>query len=173
MSATLVRLVSGALVVAHLVFPIAAQSTLATSLFIPEADPQSLVASVIAVQDAATTYAIGCPPGTDSNDCGFPAPWTMIYGSDFYDAHTTDAGAFTESDHCTLHGTTGAVCTISLGGSEANGQGATTTTLGPSDMTFLPVTITAGVEKLTAAATGAASPTATGSKTGSSGGTFT
>lgn len=156
------------LIAATFITPLAAQSTLVTSLFFPDADQQSLVASVIAVENAATTYAISCPPGTDSDDCGFPSPWSMTYGPGFYAAQTTEAGAFTESDRCTLLGSTGAVCTMSLGGSEANGQGATTATLGPKDMSFLPVTITAGLEKLTAA-TGAATATG-GDKTGSSGG---
>jgi hypothetical protein len=71
-----------------------AQSTV--SLFIPGADLQPLVASIVgsvqissclprdftdSSQDAtATTYAIQCVPGTDSSDCGISGVVTLTEG---------------------------------------------------------------------------------------------
>jgi hypothetical protein len=55
------------------------------------------------------------------------------------------------------------VCIESFGGSAANFPGLSTTTLGPSDITFFPVTITAG---LAASGKGAASQTGTVGETG-------
>jgi len=45
-----------------------AQSTV--SLYLPGFDPVPLVASIVASDSKATTYAVQCAPGTDSNDCG-------------------------------------------------------------------------------------------------------
>lgn len=46
------------------------QSTV--SLYLPGFDsmPLPLVASIITSDSKATTYAVQCAPGTDSNDCG-------------------------------------------------------------------------------------------------------
>ena len=40
------------------------------TLFLPGFDSMSLVASIVASDSKATTYAVQCAPGTDSNDCG-------------------------------------------------------------------------------------------------------
>ena len=70
---------------------------------------------------------------------------------------------FTASVDCTFTHSAGGVCIESFGGSAANFPGLSTATLGPSDITFFPVTITAG---LAVSGKGAASPTATVSETG-------
>ena len=45
-----------------------AQNTV--SLYLPGFDPMPLVASIVASDPKATTYAVQCVAGTDSNDCG-------------------------------------------------------------------------------------------------------
>ena len=71
-------------------------SAQSTSLFVPGADPQPLVASIVGSvrissclhrdlidysQDAsATTYALQCVPGTDSSECGIPGVVTLTEG---------------------------------------------------------------------------------------------
>ncbi len=69
--------------------------TTTLSLYIPGADTQPLIGSIIGSvrasprsssnsnnkQDsAATTYALQCVAGTDSSDCGFPGVFTLTEG---------------------------------------------------------------------------------------------
>jgi hypothetical protein len=64
-----------------------AQSTTASpsgpvvSLFLPDTDPQQLVASVIGSSGSMTTYVITCPEGTDASDCGYSDPVTITEGA--------------------------------------------------------------------------------------------
>jgi len=125
----------------------AAQST--TSLFIPGAAPQPLIASIIGSDTIATTYAIECVPGTDSSDCGFAGGFTLTEGpstaaytlSFGYENGTSSVLAFTGYIDCTMTGGS-AVCTESFGGEEANDPGMSTTTLDPTEFTSMAVTIT-------------------------------
>jgi hypothetical protein len=64
---------------------------------------------------------------------------------------------FTATWSCDIAGTTSASCSESFGGSAANSPGATQTVLSPSEITFFPVVITAGAEKLGAGASSTAS----------------
>ncbi|KAJ9251736.1 hypothetical protein DTO207G8_5190 [Paecilomyces variotii] len=131
------------------------------SVFIPDTDPQPLVASIIGNDAAATTYYLTCPVGTDGSDCGMGPGMTLISGpktaawmlkepeEDFY------GGVF-----CSMGGTTSAVCTTSMSGTGANFPGVSTETLAASDIHLLPVTVTAGSTtpvSASASATGAAS----------------
>lgn len=60
-------------------------------------------------------------------------------------------------------GTSSAVCVESIGGPDANFPGVETATLNGTDIIFFPATVTAGLEKLTAAASGSgAKATSTG-----------
>jgi len=56
-----------------------AQST-TISLYIPGADSQSLVGSIVGSDSTATTYALQCAPGTEESDCGFPGVFTLTEG---------------------------------------------------------------------------------------------
>ncbi|RQM08390.1 hypothetical protein DH86_00002626 [Scytalidium sp. 3C] len=58
----------------------AAAQTSVLTLYIPGADVQPLVASVIGSDATATTYALQCAPGTDSNDCGINGVVTLTEG---------------------------------------------------------------------------------------------
>ncbi|KAH6665510.1 hypothetical protein B0J14DRAFT_643735 [Halenospora varia] len=124
-----------------------AQSTV--SLFIPGADTQPLVASVIGSDLLATTYAVQCTPGTDSSDCGFPGIFTLTEGpstaaytlSEGYSSGGSSVLAFTGYYQCSLDGLTSAICTESFGGKDANDPGMTTETM---DVSFMPVILTTG-----------------------------
>lgn len=63
---------------------VVAQST-TVSVFLPMYDVQDLDASIVAADSAKTTFAISCPKGADSNDCGMTEAQTIVYGpSTFY-----------------------------------------------------------------------------------------
>lgn len=153
------------------------------SLFLLDSDPQTLVASVISADASTTQYLVGCPAGEDANNCGYDPAMTVMQAGSVYGASVTaPADGITLSYECTLYTSDGtsAVCTESLGGSAANDPGVQTTTLSGTDISFLPVTITAGLDKISAAATasasvtGSASASATGtSSTGTSSGSVT
>jgi len=152
------------------------------SLFIPGADSQSLVASIVGSDATATTYAFQCAPGTDSDDCGFPEVVTLTEGA--------STAAYTFTPEVDANGTTAfagyvdcslapssAVCAISAGGTDANFSGVMTSTLTGTDYTSMAVVITAGMAAASSSASNtgssvSASTTAT-SKTGKVTGTST
>ena len=59
---------------------VSAQSTTTIQALLPMADQQTLVGSVVSAGPTAATYLVRCPPGTDSNDCGFPKPFSLVSG---------------------------------------------------------------------------------------------
>ncbi|RWQ99722.1 hypothetical protein C8Q69DRAFT_440793 [Paecilomyces variotii] len=140
------------------------------SVFIPDTDPQPLVASIIGNDAAATTYYLTCPVGTDGSDCGMGPGMTLISGPKTaawmlkepeedllltLSTVTSYGGVF-----CSMGGTTSAICTSSMSGTGANFPGVSTETLAASDIHLLPVTVTAGSTtpvSASASATGAAS----------------
>ncbi|KAJ5935045.1 hypothetical protein N7466_004592 [Penicillium verhagenii] len=157
---------------------VAAQTSV-VSMFIPFADPQPLAASIVGKSAGTTTYSINCPPGTDSDDCGMgPGLW-MTAGP------TTTRYSLTEPDvdfydnmDCSVGGTTTAVCTEVVSGTGANDPGTDSTTYAPTDITLLPVTITAGPATTSAASTATESTgssdsanTSSSDKTGKTGST--
>ncbi|KAJ4864743.1 hypothetical protein T069G_01273 [Trichoderma breve] len=136
----------------------AAQST-TVSLLLPATDPQKLVGSVIGVDSAATTYAYGCAPGVAADKCGFESsrtitqgPTTWIYTNTYGDA---EGGHYTEGGHCKLSSAADvASCTMSMSATDSTGSITSVTSVGTASdfLSFqLPVTITAGLEKLQAA----------------------
>ncbi|MCJ1449707.1 hypothetical protein MMC28_000035 [Mycoblastus sanguinarius] len=186
-------MISSTLLTLSLVALSAAQTS-TVSLFIPDADPQSLVASIAGSDATATTYVVQCASGaaassntptptltadscsgtfcdnggdSGSPSCGFPSPFTVVQGpSTVHYALTLDDS--TASVDCALMGSTQAVCTGSATGAILTQQtqsAVQTATLTGTDVSYLPVVITAG--SVTAKATGAST---TGSATkGSSG----
>ncbi|KKP07269.1 hypothetical protein THAR02_00593 [Trichoderma harzianum] len=135
----------------------AAQST-TVSLLVPAADPQRLVGSVIGVDSAATTYAYGCAPGQPADKCGFESsqtitqgPTTWIYTSTYGDG---EGDHYTEGGHCKLSSAADvASCSMWMTATDSTGSITVVTSVGTeSFLPFqLPVTITAGLEKLQAA----------------------
>jgi hypothetical protein len=116
------------------------------------------------LQDAtATTYLISCPPGTDANNCGYGGGATVIEGPSTVQMVIGGANIA-----CNLAGTTQAVCTESQTLSGFSTTQLVTSTLGPTDITYFPVGVTAGAEKLGPASTGV-SATATSTSGASTG----
>ena len=149
------------LVIASLLGLATAQST-TLSLPFYGFDTQAIVASVVSANPSATTMALACPSGTDSNDCGLFPYMTLVYGPSTYhlDMGVGDAQAATATADCNRGATV--TCTESAGGSEANFPGSSTTTYEGTDVATLPVTVTSGVDKL-----GSVQVSATGSASGS------
>ncbi|KAJ5480679.1 hypothetical protein N7539_006573 [Penicillium diatomitis] len=121
-----------------------AQSSV-VSLFMPDTDPQPLAASIVGQSSGKVTYSINCPAGTDPTNCGMgpgmlytSAPndieWSIVEPSDDFTARIV----------CSMGGTTTAKCTEMMGGSAANFPGTSTLDLAQSQITYLPVTVTAG-----------------------------
>lgn len=154
-----------------------AASSSTVSLFFPGGvDKQSLVASVVGANPTMTTYVISCPTGTSSDQCGFDPAMTITQGptTAIMTIESSD-GDPVETDiiNCTIEGTTRAVCTANtiVVSSGQTTSGSSVSALSASDVQFVPVVVTAGVEKLSSpSATGtAASSTAASSSTASAG----
>lgn len=58
----------------------AAQSTTVVDVLLPMVDSQRIDASVISANPTATTYSLGCPPGTPSDECGLANGMELVYG---------------------------------------------------------------------------------------------
>ncbi|PGH23232.1 hypothetical protein AJ80_02648 [Polytolypa hystricis UAMH7299] len=140
----------------------AAQTSSVVSVFIPGTDTQSLVGSIIGNDATATTYLIQCAPGVDSSDCGMGPGLTLVSGpkTAALTMGVRDSEFYGEIN-CSMGGTTLAVCTEIMSGSEANFPGTETATFKSSDIGFMPVTVTAG--SITSAAATAPTTTATAS----------
>lgn len=143
---------------------VAAATAQSTTLSIPfyGFDTQSIDASIMSVNPSATTMALACPPGTDSNDCGLFPDMTLVYGPSTYhlDMGVGDANVFTGTADCVRGATV--TCTESAGGSEANFPGSSTTTYESDSIATFAVTVTSGADKL-----GSSQATATGSASAS------
>ncbi|KAJ4983455.1 hypothetical protein SVAN01_11063 [Stagonosporopsis vannaccii] len=133
-----------------LAFVLGAAAAQSTTLSLPfyVVDTQSIDASVVSANPSATTMALACPPGTDSNNCGLFPEMTLVYGPSTYhlDMGVGDANAFTGTADCARGATV--TCTEFAAGSEANFPGSSTVTYEGTDIVTIPVTVTAGAEKL-------------------------
>ncbi|KAL7963062.1 hypothetical protein V8C34DRAFT_130750 [Trichoderma compactum] len=136
----------------------AAQSA-TVSLLLPYADRQVYFGSVIGADSTATTYAYGCAPGHKlaGEDCGSgpsqtvtQGPGTWIYSA----SYTAAESSVTEGAHCKLSSAADiASCSVYMSATSTDGRVASTATSGTQPFLFfqLPVTVTAGLEKLRAA----------------------
>ncbi|WEW57417.1 hypothetical protein PRK78_002884 [Emydomyces testavorans] len=160
------------------------------SLWLPEFegphDELQWAASVISAKPTITSYAL-CPADIDLDICKESAIITVAQGSNTYELYNTIdlAGSQAKNEvHCQLSGTTRASC---VGTVSASSRGVATTTVASTvfsaSMSFIPVTVTAGAEKLnnvpaatttgagsTGATTGGAARTTTTATTASRGG---
>lgn len=133
-----------------------AQTTTLTIPFLGY-DSQSIAASVVSANADATTFQLHCVESASA--CGLFPQQTLVTGPSTYNMDMSDPNTdFTATQDCVIAASS-AVCKETAGGSEANFPGSSTETYEASDIGSLPVTVTAGVEKLTAGA----SVTATGS----------
>lgn len=154
---------------------LALTQTITQTLYIPGADPQSLVASVLGADATATTYLLQCSTGTDSSDCGFDGPVTLTEGpataaytfpAEYFDNGTL---AITGYQDCALYGTTSAVCVESAGGAEANFPGMSTVTYTGTDQPYMPVVVTGAVAVSTPSGPASVTTTSSGLSSTSSG----
>lgn len=151
--------------------------TTTISLYIPGADTQPLIGSIVGSDSAATTYALQCVAGTDASDCGFPGVFTLTEGPATAAYTMSEAGsdgtlALTGYMDCSLAGTVSAVCAESFGGTEANFPGTSTETFTGTDYSFMPVTITGAAAVTSSSSVVKGGPSAT-TETSSSGATKT
>lgn len=147
-----------------------AQSTSVTSLFLYGYEGENIVASVLSVGPEATSYFVNCAPGTDGSDCGFGPGVTFVNGPSTFAAHVTESGAFTMDTECKVTSEV-ADCVQTLAGPEANDPGITSGVVNDFTSSLLPVTITAGLDKIlagdSATASGSSATSATAEPTGS------
>jgi len=127
-----------------------AQSTI--SLFIPGADDQSLIASIIASDATATTYTLAC---SNQDECGFPNGVTLTEGPstaimtisadiEAGDSSISTIVAVTGFLDCSL-AESSAVCTQSFSGQQNDqASGTSTNTFSGTDYTQMPVVLTDG-----------------------------
>jgi len=140
-----------------------AQSTSTKSLFLgaPHATGQEWVGSVVTAGPSDTVYAITCT----ADICGtLSVPQTITIGQTHlnYEFETETMGLdATASETCKISGTTAASCQITLdldievaGVTSTHTKIVTTTSYSGSELAGVPVTLTAGVEKLAAATSG-------------------
>ena len=174
-----------------------AQSTSVVSLFLLDTDPQSIAASVVGADASRTTYSLGCPTSADDatasptptglsnstdsdslddddfsdDECGIYGLILTVGGSS-WDAQASADGIIGASMHCDLTSSTIAgKCTL-IASDESSSQPTTIITQpDSSDYAIMPVTITAGLEKLASASasatSGGSSAKATSSGSGS------
>ncbi|MCJ1308463.1 hypothetical protein MMC25_002116 [Agyrium rufum] len=144
-------------VLALYIASVIAQSTI--QVFIPGFDLQPLVGSIVASDTAATTYAIACSPGTQSDECGVPGTITLTEGPSTL-AYTFSYDSMVAGVSCKLSGTTEADCLGTASGASVGTDSLLSTQLQASEITFIPLTITAGagvVNSVAASTTAAAS----------------
>jgi hypothetical protein len=134
-----------------------AQASTTLNLFLL-ADNQTILGSVVNVAPTATTLFLQCPSGTDSSDCGIPSGLTVTENQSGITFTMSDPSLSQEAT-CKLEGTTAADCTVSISSSDTDGQTSTAMEMhfdGSSySQGFIPVTITAGAEKLAASGSAA------------------
>ncbi|KAF2098483.1 hypothetical protein NA57DRAFT_56151 [Rhizodiscina lignyota] len=123
-----------------------AQATTTVSLLLLDEDAGTLVASVIHADATSTVYLVNCEANTDENDCDTDNEW-VTQGRNFFAMNVT-AATLTATWRCDVQGTTSASCSESFGGEAATNPGTTRTVLSGSDITYYPVRVTGGVEKL-------------------------
>ncbi|KAJ5189030.1 hypothetical protein N7491_005354 [Penicillium cf. griseofulvum] len=125
-----------------------------TSLFIPNADPQSLLGEVLAEQSATTTYSINCPAGhTNSTECGM-GPGLFLTAAPTTVEYLISAEADNIYNHVVCNMTdlpTGAyTCTDTVTGKGASTPSTSTSTVPWDQISLLPVTITSTADAVAA-----------------------
>ncbi|RAL13931.1 uncharacterized protein BO97DRAFT_442215 [Aspergillus homomorphus CBS 101889] len=137
-----------------------------TTLFMPDTDSQTLVASVMGVAATATTYYLTCP-AADSDECGMGPGMTVIAGpqTTTYLIEEPDEDVYM-SMACSVQGTTSGVCIEMISGTGADFPGTYTRHMGTDDLCcFMPVTITAGAASVASATSPATAATASATAT--------
>jgi len=123
-----------------------------------------IVASVVSANPSVTQYFITCAPDVDGSDCGWgPGAQVTVSDKSIFTVSIDGGTDFNFQEACTVFSTDSVVCTAIAAGSQANDPGTSIQTLTGTDVAMTPVTVTAGLDLLSAAATA----TASGSKSAS------
>ncbi|KAJ6444421.1 Mitogen-activated protein kinase HOG1 [Purpureocillium lavendulum] len=159
---------------------VAADSTTTVPVLLPWFDKQEFVGSIVDADSKITTIAIACAPNVAPDECGYPGTFTVQQGASTWSlslglsaSFETDVAAATQDASCKLDPDNDvASCVASVTQNVSNSEMRTTTSevLTGYKTYMIPVTVTAGVDKLSAAPgaseTGSqATPTATGANT--------
>ncbi|KAI5359771.1 hypothetical protein Slin14017_G093320 [Septoria linicola] len=129
--------------------------------------PDQIEASIISASPNHTAFALGCVNGASTASCGWDPPITITEGEStviWTNTHKGQEDVSATIPYMTLecalvgahttaspiHGASSAICT---GRSTIGGLGvvASTSVLASTEITYMPVTITAGLEKIAAA----------------------
>ncbi|KAH6625588.1 hypothetical protein C7974DRAFT_203301 [Boeremia exigua] len=157
-----------ALILSTMLGIVAAQQDHTLTVPLIGGDADTVAASVVSANSAATTLALACI----STECGLFPAHTLVVGPSTYNVDMSDPNTdFTATQDCVI-ASSSAVCKETAGGSEANFPGSSTTTYEGTEVGRLTVTVTAGEEKLASMGPGvsesaAASQTSSQSAAGS------
>ncbi|KXS93706.1 hypothetical protein AC578_3841 [Pseudocercospora eumusae] len=155
----------------------ATASTSTVSLFLPMHTPEQIQASIISASPNQTAYALGCTNNDTTTACAWNPPITVTEGEStiiYTNTHRWQEDFTYDILHMTMQcelfgahttenpfqGATSAVC---VGSSAVSGLGVvvTTSTLASTQLGYVPVTITAGMQKIMEASRSAAIASAT------------
>ncbi|KAJ0114518.1 hypothetical protein J7T55_004761 [Diaporthe amygdali] len=142
-----------------------AQSTTGSSasssvvdIILPMLESQTIMGSVMGADATATTFFLTCPTDAPSLQCGLGKGMEVVEGSEVLEVHMTQANVVTADISCSIASNT-ASCTSSIASIDLTISNTATaysmvTTTGTGTMAdisshTMPVTITAGLEKLT------------------------
>jgi hypothetical protein len=154
-------MISSAVLVAITGTLVAAQSSTVVNLMLPAVDPQDLVASVIDASPEVTTYAVECADEKKAGaDCGLLHAQTVAQGPSTWSIHYShsdpDYGSYEQDMWCDIDSRKDTImCTVSMVEEYDGTTGTTTTTAATTGIgsLFIPVTVTAGLDKLAPGAT--------------------
>jgi len=135
-----------------------AKSTTVIDLMLPAVDPQELVGSIVSASPSITTYAVQCADGVDAVDCGLPHANTVAQGPSTWSMHYSHSdaeyGSYEQDMECDIdHKRDRIECSVRMV-ETYDGTTRTLTTFAATEGlagVFIPVTITAGLDKLEAA----------------------
>lgn len=134
---------------------LAAAQTSVVNIMFPFVDQQDNGASVISAGPTATKYFIACPPGTSDEDCGLAEGVEVLYGPSTLEYTMSYSEIYTVSANCKLNPSKD---TADCSGAVISDQEMSTVVEVVSGYSsyIMPVTITAGLEKLSGATNTAA-----------------
>ncbi|KAK0617847.1 hypothetical protein B0T17DRAFT_618510 [Bombardia bombarda] len=139
-----------------------AQSSVISVILPQLGDNTAIVGSVVAVSGSVTSIAIQCSPGTDSTECGIGQGGNIVVGPSTLEWHLTYADVATADTNCQITSVgeilvcTGDLTQIDESASATGAVSFTSTSHDVETLTgfsdyIVPVTLTAGLEKLAAA----------------------
>jgi len=140
---------------------------LITSIYFPQLPLPSLVASVINADAAATTYSVSWFCRANRTNCASDPNYTITQSGTTVVKGEQNQPTVSMTYSCDMHGTTSADCDRSA---SMAGVGVETYVFAESGrpLAFSNMTITAGLEKLTAVPSAVVATTTTGTSTGRS-----